>query len=312
MQILQANQGGYLQVQIEYIREFILLAENMSFVDTAKQLYTTTSTLSRHIASIEEEIDAQLLIRDKHHVRLTQEGRIFLKGTEDIVDNYDHTLLEIQSLKRSNTFTISIGYLHDATYKYVAKLRHALDKAEGNFFPKYFALEYGALSERLSKKKIDIALTLDLDKTDADRFDKINLAADKYTAVVPKGHTLAKKEMVSLEELAEFPLIFPDEKAMSGTVPIFKRAFESVNTHYTVASCYEDLPSLFCQVQTGEGVSLSLSHHVPWYENDVKFIPLKNDLGTFHICLMWLKDNSKITPKLIEQLKQLAKEVEGM
>jgi DNA-binding transcriptional LysR family regulator len=47
-------------MDIEYLREFIILARYLNFTATAEMLHTTQPTLSRHISSIESEVGIKL------------------------------------------------------------------------------------------------------------------------------------------------------------------------------------------------------------------------------------------------------------
>ena len=43
-------------MNIEYLREFSYLAESLSFNVTSKHFFISTSTLSKHVASMEDEL----------------------------------------------------------------------------------------------------------------------------------------------------------------------------------------------------------------------------------------------------------------
>ena len=57
------RKGGLMrgdQMEIAVLREFVSLAENLNFSTTAKRLFITQSTLSRHIAALEHELGCRL------------------------------------------------------------------------------------------------------------------------------------------------------------------------------------------------------------------------------------------------------------
>ena len=45
-------------IKLNYIEEYVTLAENLNFTKTANHLYITQPALSRHISIIEEMVDA--------------------------------------------------------------------------------------------------------------------------------------------------------------------------------------------------------------------------------------------------------------
>lgn len=64
----------------------LLLEEYQNITHTAALLYTSQSTLSKRIKSIEEELGVTLFIRSKHGIRFTAIGERILKEVHHIVD----------------------------------------------------------------------------------------------------------------------------------------------------------------------------------------------------------------------------------
>lgn len=55
-------------MKIEVLNEFLLLATNLSFTETARSLYVSQSVLSSHIIGLEKELGVRLFVRDRHSV----------------------------------------------------------------------------------------------------------------------------------------------------------------------------------------------------------------------------------------------------
>lgn len=66
-------------MRIDTLYEFILLATNLNFTDTAKSFFIAQSALSNHISKLERELGAKLFTRDNRSVALTKVGRRFSK-----------------------------------------------------------------------------------------------------------------------------------------------------------------------------------------------------------------------------------------
>ena len=65
-------------MEIEYIRQFALLARDCHFQSAADELFISQSTLSKHIAALEKELGQKLFHRTTRQVELTDFGRAFL------------------------------------------------------------------------------------------------------------------------------------------------------------------------------------------------------------------------------------------
>ena len=147
-------------MRIEHIREFIALSSSLSFSETSRRLFVTQSALSRHIAQMEDELGAKLLVRDSHHVRLTEVGRTFVEDAKLIAQSYDNALDHVAQVREGAKPILRIGYLYDAGRKYLPRVTHAL-AAHDDVSPRYWALEYGELEAKLAERKVDVAITID-------------------------------------------------------------------------------------------------------------------------------------------------------
>ncbi|MDP7529374.1 MAG: LysR family transcriptional regulator, partial [Candidatus Marinimicrobia bacterium] len=76
------------RLYIDLFKVFRDVAETKNFSRAAEQNYITQSAVSQQIAFLEEHFGKQLIIRRKGIFSLTQEGTIFLKACEDILQTY--------------------------------------------------------------------------------------------------------------------------------------------------------------------------------------------------------------------------------
>lgn len=63
-------------METTYLREFAKVAECGSFTAAARELHLTQSTLSKHVALLEREFGADLFVRDRSGVSLTEAGGV--------------------------------------------------------------------------------------------------------------------------------------------------------------------------------------------------------------------------------------------
>ena len=65
-------------MDIELLKEFLILARCLNFSNAADSLYMSQPVLSRHIQNLENHLGVALFSRDKHSVTLTDIGKIFV------------------------------------------------------------------------------------------------------------------------------------------------------------------------------------------------------------------------------------------
>ena len=95
-------------MDIEQARTFLTIAANGSFLEAARQLHLTQSTVSARIQRLEEELDARLFVRNRSGASLTQAGRRFLQHAKRLVLTAEQARHEIGLPSRYRA-TIRIG-----------------------------------------------------------------------------------------------------------------------------------------------------------------------------------------------------------
>ena len=71
-------------MHIEYLEEFIELAQCLSFTEAARRCNVTQPALSKHLAALERDFGATLVNRNRHSVELSQAGNALLQDAVPI------------------------------------------------------------------------------------------------------------------------------------------------------------------------------------------------------------------------------------
>ena len=95
-------------MDIEQARTFLAIAANGSFLEAARQLHLTQSTVSARIQRLEEELDTRLFIRNRSGASLTQAGKRFMDYAKRLVLTAEQARHEIGLPSRYRA-TIRIG-----------------------------------------------------------------------------------------------------------------------------------------------------------------------------------------------------------
>ncbi|MCB1874775.1 MAG: LysR family transcriptional regulator [Chromatiales bacterium] len=69
----------------EQARTFLAIAAHGSFLEAAKRLYVTQSTVSARVRSLEEELGSRLFVRNRSGASLTPAGRRFLGHAKNLI-----------------------------------------------------------------------------------------------------------------------------------------------------------------------------------------------------------------------------------
>ena len=100
--------------QLEYI---VAIAENKSISKAAETLFISQSGLNQQLIKLEKELGLQLFDRNKHFLRPTKAGEIYVKNAIEILKIKRNTYTELGDLKKEATGEISLGLTHEQYFR---------------------------------------------------------------------------------------------------------------------------------------------------------------------------------------------------
>ena len=193
-------------MDINYIREFVILSETQSFSETADRLFLSQSTISKHIKKIEDELGIELFVRSSRTVRLTMEGERFLKTARQVTGLMDSYITDLQNTRSNTLFVASIPM---TPTQQITRLLVAFMKK----YPKYkISVNKGRRSEnmdRLVRGQSSVSFSYN-DDIIPDTVDRLPFFEDELCVVAPADHPLAMRDSVSIEHLRDEDLILPE------------------------------------------------------------------------------------------------------
>ena len=145
-------------MDIEMIKTFLILANNMSFTKTANQMFVAQSTVTNRITELERELKTTLFYRTNRTVKLTPEGEIYKEYAEKIISLTEKSLAEMSSVKKyknnlriGSTDSIYEGHLASLILKYkknnpdnslrisIGLSNHLIEQLQGDFLDVVFS-----------------------------------------------------------------------------------------------------------------------------------------------------------------------------
>ena len=98
-------------MEINKLRAFVDLAKTLNFSDTAANLYTSQSTISKQIKSLEKELGQVLFERNNKQVKLSDYGQRILANAEKIVLLADSINKESENFHTAYKYKIKLGMI---------------------------------------------------------------------------------------------------------------------------------------------------------------------------------------------------------
>ncbi|GGN88836.1 LysR family transcriptional regulator [Streptomyces albiflavescens] len=271
------------------IEAFLTLAEELHFGRTAERLRVTTGRVSQLIKKLERRIGGMLFDRTSRTVQLTVIGRQLADDLVPLVAGMEEALRRACDASRGVTGELRVAFLGEWTAP-------ALLKAVGLFSERHPDCWVDVREVQLSNSRASL-LDGSVDILIASYpFDGMAcgpvLLTEKRVLAVAAGHPLADEESVSVEVLAEHPVVQYPEVTSAGfkrdRTPHCTPSGRPVTKGPTGGSFSE----MLTLVAMGRGVLPVGEHSRHYYPRpDVSYVPL-HDAPPIERGLVWLQGNT--------------------
>lgn len=190
------KQGRGKQVEISHLEEFLVIVEEGKLGEAAERLYTTSSTLSKHIHAIEKEYGVPLFDRSKRAIILNEYGQVFLPFAQSIVNAHHEAEKKIKKKRDSHKKSLVV-YAEYRIFELAVKFR---EKTHINLIIDENS-DYN-YKEFLKGGRCSLGFLVE-DGQLSDDVVRIPYIRDTLILVCPADHPLAKRTSISIEELEE-------------------------------------------------------------------------------------------------------------
>ncbi|SCW78143.1 DNA-binding transcriptional regulator, LysR family [Paenibacillus tianmuensis] len=230
---------------------FIKVVEYGSFTKAAEKLNMTQSAVSHAIASLESELGATLLIRDrKKGVLLTEVGHKLVIHMREILNSMEKIKQEVALTASLETGTIRIGTFASASSCLLPKILSKFQKKHPNIEFRFYEGSYEEITEWLRTGVIDIGFVVQQNSNP--EFDVVPLTKDNMVLAFPANHKFSGRKDIAIEELGDEPFIMPTGMYQSHILDIFQEAKIKPNIRFEVYDC----TTIANMVQEGLGVTI--------------------------------------------------------
>lgn len=222
-------------MEIEYLREFVKLAETRYYADAADALFISASSLTRHIQSLEKELGEALFIRTTRRVKLSEFGNKFLPFARQIVsiqDEYNDKLF-VPKRREKEIIVGCIGGISPFKEKSWVNDFKRSQKGEDGVKITYISVSPKTQLELLRFSQCDFILTIESMVPKAE-FNAICCSSDNLVVVVNEDHPLAHRKTVSLEELEAETLIVTEDVAKGDSTFMEACRERKITPHFKV------------------------------------------------------------------------------
>ncbi|CDT01671.1 Transcriptional regulator, LysR family [Sphingobacterium sp. PM2-P1-29] len=284
-------------MDIQQIKYFLILAEELHFWNTSEKVGITQSALSRQIMSLESELNLKLFDRDKRNVSLTSAGQYLKEKWQFELSTLEIVHQQALQIHLGKLGTIKIAHPDSISSTIIPEIISKISYAFPQLNMELLQLPYSQEEEALKNYKIDILLSRDMNQSVFLHSKK--LSSDNLCLVVPTDHDFKTPEDITSVNLANQKFILTYGGSDSRYDSLLQDIFKHYNIHPSSFISSQFGSTIISLIKKGLGIAIlpqSYSHYDPI---GLRFIPLPFFSDLY---INWRKDDPNIIIKNIMDL----------
>jgi len=203
-------------VELRHLRDFVAVADELSFTRAAKKLHISQPSLTQQIKLLKQELGVRLLNRIKGRISITESGKIFLEDSRRVIALSEDSVRAVQHFNRNETRQLKIGYVASLHYHLLPATLAAFQRAYPEVALNLFDMTSGQQLEALAADKIDLGFIGLRESLAGTNLQAEAIAHYEILVALPKAHPLSKKPKINLKELESHFFVGMSERNYPG------------------------------------------------------------------------------------------------
>lgn len=295
-------------MNIDALRNFIVIAEEENITNAAKRLHIAQPPLSRQLKALEEDLGVTLFYREKQRIHMTEEGKYLLDSAKSIIETIDKTRRQIKEISSGRSGTIYIGATEAAYVSLLPESIRVFHEQNPGMMYQMNAATSSDICKSLLAGKLDVGIVLE--PFNSELFDGIRIYSGSYLAAFYNRDTnddSAEKPM-TINELASYPLIISSRKAAKQDLMM---AMSREELEPEIVCEYSLLTAALSMAQIDLGTAVIPSSAVSLLSEypSLSYRPISSPYVTHHLALVRKKiDKQSTSNPLVDNFWEFMKE----
>lgn len=187
-------------IDLKRLKYFVCLADELHFGRAAERLGISQAPFSQQIKLLEERLGVKLFHRTTRRTQLTAAGETLLRHAGDLLDNMDRAVAHTRATAGDSSGRIVVGGVHVAMSHVIPPIIAEFRKTNPAVIVEVAPLGTAEQLRKLEKGEVDVAFIRPSEKAAFMQME--TLSSEGFVAVLPKGHKLAEKTELTLQDFA--------------------------------------------------------------------------------------------------------------
>ena len=278
-------------MELRELRSFCTAAKAGGISKAALELGLGQPTVTTHIRKLEEEMGSALFDRSKRPIRLTPSGAALVDLAAPLVEGIDD-LVESTTLAEQESL-ITVATTNDMVAHTLLRTVTVFLNRHSHTRLRIRAAYMDEIIELVQTGEMDLGLIPYPGRSE--ELDFTGLFAYERVLITPLGHPLLQEEVVTFEQIAEWPLIL--RGGMTLTRSMLESEFKRRGLSYEVLVELDGMDIIKRYVALGMGISVGPRLAIePEDERSLGIINLANLLPIEQAGILTLRGKTLSTP----------------
>lgn len=185
---------------------FLAVAEYLNFAKAAQELHVTSPAVSQQIQSLEKELNVTLFQRTTRSVKLTEEGKAFLRDAQQIVAISERAKKRFDSASSRDVELLSLGCSHIPCMFLLSHSLERLREKRPGIHPRLQLIPFQHIYRGLEEGDLDAIAGFKETVAPGTAVYR-EIAKAPIMCVCSSRHPLSEKREAALEDLKNEPLV---------------------------------------------------------------------------------------------------------
>ena len=275
---------------------FVKTVETGSFTRAAEALCYAQSSVSKMIADLEKEWNMVLLERDRGGVHLTTAGEQLLAYARLLVEDYERLAACVREMQGVETGMLRIGTVSSVSIHWLPRILAEFQKDYPKIEYELLLGDYEEIERWMEEGRVDCGFVRLPTRPE---FETISLKMDEHLVVLPKGHPLAEKERIDIQDLEGVPFLLLEHGGKTDVSDLLEQYGVKPDIRFTT---WEDF-AVMAMAEKGLGVGILsqlILQRIP-FDVEIRSLtdPYYRELG------LAFKDRKRLSPACLKFLEYL-------
>lgn len=199
-------------MNLQHLRHFLVLAEELHFGRAALRLHIAQPPLSQSLARLEASLGFQLFERTRRSVLLTDAGAVFLREVRPALAQLERAVQLAEKANAGQLLKLNLGFASGALTEALPRTMRAI---EGSMPDTEIALHELTTTQQvdgLLDGSLDAGLIFEYLRHETDIHARVIARYAPFVAI-PAAWPLSRKKRLTLRDMADLPfIVFPPDQ----------------------------------------------------------------------------------------------------